>query len=223
MLEDDVIRILRELRTLLRARVVEITRSPEARTGVVGHLRPLGGDEYLRVELGDHTPADVSVPEQLERTARQLRTVARLADATLPEVTAADVAATPPQHALLHRIVVFLEALANQSHAENAILLLRGNVVASARPVEELWHLRLDFIAKQVAAHATHLSSHGEYAGADVFALGFWYDAMLVVPQQPGYGEDFVRHRCRLVARELAHLLPELLPDPPALAAQRPQ
>ena len=224
MLPDDVIRVLRELRTMLRARVVEITRAPHARTGVVGHLRALGGEEYLRVELGDHTPADISVPEQLERTARQLRTMARLADATLPEVTAADVAAVPPQSALLHRIEVFLAALANQSHANNALLLLRGTVVASVHPVDELWRLRLDFVGKQVEAnaHETQLSSHGEYAGPDVFAMSFWYQAMLIVPQQPGYGVDFVRHRCRLVARELTHLLPDLLPDPPALAAQRP-
>jgi hypothetical protein len=226
MLRDDVVRILRDLRSVLRARVVEITRNPEARTGVVGHLRPLGGDEYLRVELGDSTPFDISVPEQLERTARQLRSAARLAQSVLPEVSANDVATArnPTQSALLLRIAAFLEALANQSHTDNAILTLRGVVVASARPISDEWHLRIPLVVKQVEANVSRAaqSSHSELIASDVFAMSFWYRAILIIPQHDGYGEDFIRHRCRQVARELALLLPELLPDPPSSAAQRP-
>ena len=44
--------------------------------------------------------------------------------------------------------------------------------------------------------------------------MSFWYDAALVVLLAEPYALDFVRHRARQVARELANLLPLLEPDP---------
>ena len=55
----------------------------------------------------------------------------------------------------------------------------------------------------------------------DAYAMSFWYDAALVVLLVEPYAIDFVRHRCRQVARELANLLPLLEPDPEAPAAIR--
>jgi len=57
-----------------------------------------------------------------------------------------------------------------------------------------------------------------------VFALSFWHRAALVVFFADTYPVDFVRHRARLVARELAELLPDLEPDPgaPAMVLRPP-
>jgi hypothetical protein len=220
--EQEVLHTLRELRLMLQAKRVEITRQPERRSGVKGHLRALGGDEYLRVELGEHTPTDIVVPEQLERTARSLRTLARLASVTaLPEISAAEVAASPTT-AITDRISVFLTALAQQSNADNAMLLLRGSVVAQHCTVTPRWVARLPLIAAHVHANRPVGSSHGEFKGEDFFALGFWYEAIVLVTTSSHYAEDFVRHRCRLVARELTVLLPMLVPEPPAPADIRP-
>src|SRR5262245_10493094 len=74
------------------------------------------------------------------------------------------------------------------------------------------------------AAPATHApgSSHGEVVAPDAYAMSFWYAASLVVLLAEPYGVDFVRHRCRQVARELCNLLPLLEPDPDAPAAIGP-
>jgi hypothetical protein len=54
--------------------------------------------------------------------------------------------------------------------------------------------------------------------------MSFWYDAALVILLVEPYAVDFVRHRARQVARELANLLPMLEPDPetPAAIRRRP-
>jgi hypothetical protein len=51
--------------------------------------------------------------------------------------------------------------------------------------------------------------------------MSFWFDAALVVLLTEPYAVDFVRHRSRQVARELANLLPLLEPDPDEPAAIR--
>jgi len=63
--------------------------------------------------------------------------------------------------------------------------------------------------------------SYGEIVDPDAYAMSFWYDCALIVFLAEPYGIDFVRHRCRQVARELANLLPMLEPDPDAPAAIR--
>ena len=75
-------------------------------------------------------------------------------------------------------------------------------------------------VQSPLATHAPG-SSHGEVIDPDAYAMTFWYDASLVVLLAEPYGVDFVRHRCRAVARELANLLPLLEPDPEAPAAIR--
>ncbi len=59
----------------------------------------------------------------------------------------------------------------------------------------------------------------GELADPDAYVLTFWLEAALVVYFAGPYATDFVRHRARAVARELAVLLPDLEPDPAAPAA----
>ena len=54
-------------------------------------------------------------------------------------------------------------------------------------------------------------------------SMSFWYDAVLVVLLAEPYAVDFVRHRCKQVARELCVLLPLLEPDPEAPAALQPR
>ena len=51
--------------------------------------------------------------------------------------------------------------------------------------------------------------------------MSFWYDAALVVLLVEPYAVDFVRHRCKQVARELSVLMPLLDPEPDAPAAIR--
>ena len=110
-------------------------------------------------------------------------------------------------------------------NADNALVVLRGRVIAAARPPAALEDARWPFIAKRAlaAADKTTGSSHAELADPDFFALTFWYGAVLVVYFTGPYAVDFVRHRARRVARELAELLPDLEPEPPAPAtALRP-
>jgi len=97
-------------------------------------------------------------------------------------------------------------------------------LIACATPAGELEGSRWPFLARRaLASHAPH-SSHGEVVDPDAYAMSFFYDCALIVLLAEPYGLDFVRHRCRQVSRELAHLLPLLDPDPetPAMIRRRP-
>ena len=67
-------------------------------------------------------------------------------------------------------------------------------------------------------------NAHAELGGEDFYALSFWYGGCLVGFFSRPYASDFVRHRTRLVTRELAHLL-SLLDEPshdPVQTSPRP-
>ncbi|MCX5744271.1 MAG: hypothetical protein NT062_17415 [Proteobacteria bacterium] len=193
-----------------------------ARTGVPARTVVLG--EYLHIELSTQPDKTTDLEAACDRVTRQLRAIRRRWEAThLPEIV---VGATvnPPQDRIVERITSYLQALANVDRATNAFLILKGKLVASAHPPQEVEKSRWPFLARRVfGAHAPH-SSHGEVVDPDAYACSFWYDAGLVVLLAEPYAVDFVRHRCRQVARELAHLLPMLEPDPsaPAMLRNRP-
>ena len=229
MLDDEVRQILRELVEELGARSAVITEEPDERSGVPARTTPLGGGGFLRVELGTRSHAGQTVDVALERCVRALRAAARRWETGLPTMgvgaagaPAADVAAAVALDKVKERIGAYLSALAGIGQVENALLLVKGAVIASGRIVQELEEARWPFIARRVAAAREAGSSHGELADPDFYAVEFWYGATLVLYLTPPYALDFVRFRCRQVTRELAQLLPLLEPDPAAPAAIRP-
>lgn len=220
-----------EVREVLRALVLEIgavsariLENDDIRTGVPARTLSLGGGEYLRVELPtrvDRSPGrEHDVEAAFERATRLLRAIRRRWEISrLPEVTVSP--GTPSSNRVLERIEHFLSGLANVDRATNALCTRGTQLVAAARAPDELEATRWPFLARRaLATHAPH-SSHGEVVDPDAYAMSFWYDASLVVLLVEPYGVDFVRHRCRQVARELSNLLPLLEPDPEAPAAMR--
>lgn len=238
-----------ELRDILQALLDEtgslaaaIVADDGERTGVPSKRRPLGGDRALVLELasrsrkepdssadpGAEASAEPSVDRRpqatdaaLEIAARQLRAVARRWNVeTLPLLR------VPPQIAsadrVLARVQAFLRALASAVAGENAVLWRRGKVLAGAAPLDEVSASRAGFLARRALAAAGPHSSQAEIIDPDAYAMTFYYGAVLVVTVQAPYAVDFLRHRCRQVARELALLLPSLEPDPAAPAAVRP-
>lgn len=224
-IEAEVREVLRGLVEETGAVSARILENDDVRTGVPARTLSLGGGEYLRVELPTRVDRSAGrehdVEAAFERATRQLRAIRRRWEiARLPEVAVTS-GGGPSSNRVLERITHFLTALANVDRATNA-LCVRGNVlVASARDPDELATTRWPFLARRaLATHAPH-SSHGEVIDPDAYAMSFWYDAALIVFLSDPYGVDFVRHRCRQVARELSNLLPLLEPDPAAPAAAR--
>ena len=104
--------------------------------------------------------------------------------------------------------------------------MLRGRLVASASPLEELEEAQLDLLARQLdkANDSAEGTAHGELVRPGIYAHSFWYGAALVGFCRGEYSVDFVRHRNKMVARELVHLL-EMLeggPDKPVKQAPPP-
>ncbi len=229
MLENEVRDILQALLTdtgSISASIVD----DDGHTGVPSARRPLGGDRTLQVELPSRTRkdsgdaegdrAELSVDAQLELAVRQLRAVARRWNAAqLPLVRVPPVPASPER--VLQRIASFLRALVGSAHAGNALLVRRGQVVASAEAVDEILASRASFLARRAWASPAENSSHGEVVDPDAYAVAFYYDAALIVCIEAPYSVDFLRYRCRMVARELALLLPMLDPDPETPAMVR--
>ena len=219
-LADDVRTILRELLAELGATSARVTREPDERSGVPGRTLPLGGGEFLRVELGARS-ASPAVDAALEHAARALRAAGRRWEAVaLPElvVTSAG-SAGPSATRVRERIGAYLLGLAEVPRAQNAVLIDGRGVIASGRALTELEADRWPFIVRRVAAARPPGSSHGELADPDFLALELWYGVTLIVFFEPPYAVDFARHRTRHVARELVALLPMLEPDPAAPAA----
>jgi hypothetical protein len=216
--------VLRALVDEIGAVSARILENDDIRTGVPARTLSLGGGEYLRVELPTRvdrgTGRDHDVDAAFERATRQLRAIRRRWQmARLPEVTVTPGAPSPNR--VLERIAHFLTALASVDRATNALCTRGTQLVCAARAPDELEAARWPFLARRALATHAPGSSHGEVIDPDAYAMSFWYDASLVVLLAEPYGVDFVRHRCRQVARELANLLPLLEPDPDAPAAIR--
>jgi hypothetical protein len=218
---DEVRAALRELVEEIGAVSARLLEHDDLRTGVPARTLALGGGEYLRVELATRHSREVDVEAAFDRTVRQLRAIRRRWEvARLPEVSVAP--GVPPSHGrVADRIESYLRALAGIDRAGNALVIRGTQLVAAARPPDDLESARWPFLARRaLASHAPH-SSHGEVVDPDAYAMSFWYDAALIVLLAEPYAVDFVRHRARQVARELANLLPLLEPDPDAPAAIR--
>jgi len=222
-LRDEVHGILTELRATIGARRASVIPDPQhdPPIGAHGGVRalPLGGGARLELELGPMAQTDDQIDLALEQAVRALRSAARAAGVALPAVTVVADAASRPLR-IAERVRAYLEALANLHGAQNALVLVRGAVVASARPVQPLEESRAELLVRRAAAGARAAgTTHGELADPDAFIVTFWYSAALIVYFAGPYATDFVRHRARLVARELANLLPDLEPDPESPAA----
>ena len=210
----------------LRQRLLELcaetgavdARITHARPGALPdagvHRVPLGVGAYLDVELSAE-PSE-SQAAAIERAARALRDCARRWELPLPPL-GGEPAAVPMRARIVGRIERFLRALTDVQGAANALVTVHGSLVASALPTEELQRERIDFMLRRVDAEVGRQvgeSSHAELHGPDFYATSFWYGACLIVFFDQPFSLDFVRHRARMVTRELASLLPDL-DDPP--------
>ena len=226
-LEDEVRDALKELVEEIGAISARITEHTDERVGVPAKSLALGGGEYLRVELRTRQEREPGkehdIEAAFERATRQLRAIRRRYEvARLPEMTVAP-GTLPPGHKVRERIESFMQGLGSIDRATNAFVTRGTQLIASARPPDELEASRWPFLARRALSTHAPGSSHGEVVDPDAFAMSFWYDAALVVLLVDPYGVDFVRHRCKQVARELCNLLPQLEPDPDAPAAIGPR
>ncbi len=220
-LEDEVREALRELVNEIGAVSARIVENDDLRTGVPARTLALGGGEFLRVELGTRSSSEVPIEQAFEKTTRQLRAIRRRWEVSrLPEIMVGP-GAPPTSDKVTDRISTYLKGLAGIDRASNAFVTRAGKLIASANPPDENESSRWQFLARRTANTHAPGSSYGEIADPDAYAMSFWYDCTLIVLLAEPYGIDFVRHRCRQVARELANLLPMLEPDPDAPAAIR--
>lgn len=225
MIEDEVTECLRDLVDLVGAAgasiVAESSGPPSSESSA--RTTPLGAGEFLRLDLSTCKPG-IDVDAALDQAMRRLRAIRRRWEvAHLPEI-----AVSAPTHraigaSALERIQEYLRALAAVDRGSNALLLRHTELVAAARVPNEVEAARWPLIARRIMSIRSPHSSHGELADPDAFAMSFWYDAGLILLLDEPYAVDFVRHRCRQVARELCHLLPLLEPDPGAPAAMGPR
>jgi hypothetical protein len=223
VIEDEVRETLRELVEEIGAVSARIVEHDDLRTGVPARTLALGGGEYLRVELPTRTNRESDVEAAFERATRALRAIRRRWEvARLPEIAVTPGSQSPPSDKIIERIEVFLRGLAQIDRASNAFVTRGTQLLASARPADEVESSRWPFLARRALATHAPGSSHGEVVDPDAYAMSFWYDAALVVLLAEPYAVDFVRFRTKAVARELANLLPLLEPDPDAPAAIRP-
>jgi len=223
VIDDEVRQALKELVDEIGAVSARIVEQDDLRTGVPARTLALGGGEYLRVELPTRSSREHDVEAAFERVTRQLRAIRRRWEvARLPEVTVAP-GATPDGPRVLDRIEGYMKALAGIDRASNAFVTRGAHLIAAARVPDEHEASRLGFLARRALATHAPGSSHGEVVDPDAYAMSFWYDATLVILLAEPFALDFVRHRCRQVARELCVLLPLLDPDPEAPAAIRPR
>lgn len=223
MIEEEVRDCLRELMQETGATSARIVAdsTEELRSGVPARTLALGGGEFLRVELPTRQDKEVDIEAAFDRATRQLRGIRRRWEvARLPELGVTP--NLPPTGDLVkRRIESYLVGLAGIDRATNAFVTKGTTLIASAKPPGELEETRWPFLARRALATHAPGSSHGEIVDPDAYAMSFWYDAALVVLLDEPYAIDFVRHRAKHVARELANLLPMLEPDPGAPAAIR--
>lgn len=222
---DAARELLTELLSELGARRVSIVPAggvaPPLGAGGVRSL-PLGNGARLELELGAIGRSSDDVDRALEQTIRALRALARTTGDPWPAVT---VTSAGPMR-VRDRVRAYLTALAEVHGARRALVCVRDEVVVASSEPDELDRARLPLLVRRLEANAQRQgSSHGELVDDDVFALSFWHRAGLVVFFAGPYPIDFVRHRARLVARELAELMPDLDPRPsaPAMAQRRPE
>jgi hypothetical protein len=242
VLEDEVRELLRELTRTTGAVSVAVVHDPPL-PGARARVAPLGNGAFLRLELGAPPVALVGEPaaepprlkldprreaeiaEAMERSARALRACARRWEAErVPACSAKRTTTSAPAHERIRaRIHSFLSALVSTQNAVNAVVTLRRQVVASSHAMTDDQSASIAFTIRRVDVEASRKSSsHAELMGDDFYAVSFWYHACLIIFFSGPYAVDFVRHRARLVTRELAQLLPLLDEPPPSSASLAP-
>ena len=228
MIEEEVRDALKALVEEIGATSARIMSDDDlSRTGVPARTLALGGGEYLRVELPTRvereTGREHDIEAAFERITRQLRGIRRRWEvARLPEMTVAP-GQLPTGDRVKKTIESYMKGLAAIDRASNAFVTRGAQLIACAREPDELEGARWPFLSRRALSTHAPGSSHGEVVDPDAYAMSFWYDATLVVLLAEPYATDFVRHRCRQVARELCNLLPMLEPDPDAPAAIGPR
>src|SRR4051794_7865123 len=111
-LSDEVRAALRELVDEIGAVSARIVEHDDLRSGVPARTLPLGGGEFLRVELPTRQGREVDVEAAFDRVTRQLRAIRRRWEvARLPELTVAP-GALPASDRVSDRIAGYLRALA---------------------------------------------------------------------------------------------------------------
>ncbi|MEZ4402080.1 MAG: hypothetical protein R3B06_18785 [Kofleriaceae bacterium] len=202
-----------------RASIVPAGAAAPPLTGGGVRTLPLGQGARLELELGPIGRSSDDVDQALELAVRALRQVARRGDGAWPALSVAS--ASPVR--IRDRVATYVSALASIQHARSALVTVRGVEVVAAPPPDASERARLPLLVKRLEAAARRAnSSHGELTDPDVYAIGFWHRAALILFFVGDYPVDFVRHRARLVTRELAELLPDLEPEPTTPVAVQP-
>jgi len=229
-----------ELEELLRIHLATTGASTMRITRKSGSLREhesrtkLGSNAFLVASFAQPEAAGPQPGrlELLERAARALRACLReyqeAGKASWPEMVfpLAESAVQEPRRLITARIQQFLKALVDSSPLHQEVLLLRGKLVASACPLDAFEEAQLDLLARQLdkANDAATGTAHAELVRPGLYAHSFWYGAALIGFCRGEYSVDFVRHRNKMVARELVGLL-EMLdggPDKPVKQAPPP-
>lgn len=225
----EIEELLRELLSASNAQRVAIQKvaadDSDASTTLT---HPLGYGAELVAEFSESESWTTlqSRQEHLERYARRIRACqVRLGNKNFT-YTHFPNDSPEPKRLILARIQQFLTGLVDTSELYQMVLLRSGQLIASALPIDPLDENRLDLLHRQLSAAAQKStgSAHGELLQPGIYALRFWYGASLIGFASGDYALDFVRHRSKLVSRELAHLL-NLLdqgPDKPGAIAPIP-
>ncbi len=217
MLHSEIEELLREVMAASKAFRVGIeTSAPKASAYI--HSAALGQEAHLVAEF-EHieSPHDEqSRQELIERSSRAMRACLRRNGETDFPYLALPNDKPDPKHLILARIQQFLCGIVDTTKLYQMVVLHRGELIASAYVLDELDVERLALLDRQLelAAKKTPGTDHGELIRDDIYARTFWYGASMIGFANSPYALDFVRHRSKMVARELSHLL-SLLEDGP--------
>ena len=195
----------------------------------------LGAGAVLELRFEPDLTSAASLPDSslerdaaLERATRALRAAARRWEVTqFSNIELPGPISTHPQK-VLDQLRAFLSGFVGSLGMDNAAVTHRGRIVQTASTLTELQRERIPFTIKRVAAQSAKgrgVTSHGEILGDDFFATAFWFDACLIAFASAPFSIDFVRHRARLLTRELTKLLEMLddAPRDPAMASPKPE
>ncbi len=215
----DILRELADTVNVVNATIVPAAGAVPANDADLGTILPLGGGARLYVVFKtDETSRDSQQhAAAVERAARAIRSCARRWNIEdLPELSI-HTESTVPRERMIARIQAFLSALCGTQNVVNAAVTLHDKIVTSATPLDELQRERVPFILKRLRAEVGRNrgeSSHAEIVGDDLLAQTFWFGAAVIAFFEQPVSEDFLRHRVRMVIRELSGILPSL-DDPP--------
>ena len=128
---------------------------------------------------------------------------------------------------IIARIAAYLDAFQNSQGMVGAAIAIGYQPLCTAGDLTQPHLDRLPLVIRQVesAANKAVGTSHATIIREDLFATSFYFDAYLVALFSRPFSADFVRHRAKLVTREVSPLLAMLdtPPDDPAHVAPVPE